>query len=101
MDRGRALLEGPSVGEEGEEAPKAFTVIVPHGLVVLARMPAERWAAVLETTAAPEGGSLLGGLMPKSRLMKSVLVVGGGSATAVGVAVEVKNDDDHEKVVSP
>ena len=88
------------VSEEGEDAPKTFTVIIPRGSVALARMPAEHWAAVLQATAAPEEG-LLSGLMPKSRLMKSVLVVGGGSATAVGVAVEVKNDDDHEKVVSP
>ncbi len=89
------------VSEEGKDAPKTFTVIIPRGSVALARMPAERWAAVLEATAAPEGGSLLGGLMPKSRLMKSVLVVGGGSATAVGVAVAVKSDNDHKKVVSP
>jgi hypothetical protein len=94
----RVLVE-LTVSEEAENAGDALNVIVPRGEAVFAQMAPQGRAAVLSTLAQPEDA-------PESAIaampLRTVLIVAGGTATAIGIVSVVENtNDDDGSVVSP
>lgn len=106
LPAGRHLLVvGGRVSVDVLASPKAehegpLNVIIPHGVGTFAQMSPERQAAVLVLMAQSDAEQ-----EPVTRRpLRTVLIIGGGTATAIGtvVAIDEIGDDHHGgKVVSP
>jgi hypothetical protein len=90
------------VDKKAALAGQALNIIIPRGDGTFAQMAPERKAAVLSLLSATEDEGKAGGngeTNPEAgegMPLRTLLIIGGGAATAVGVVELIKHDEDED-----